>query len=125
MNKIISNIDFGDSYYKSFKTQNGDLTINIISWDNKNISIVFFNVIKFKYNEGSFIEDVYEITSENPFLSDAFNDCNNNFKSCDFKMFVVNDIDDCHIFEVVAEKVSITKSFDNKAWDMGSPRATN
>lgn len=110
MKTINSNIDFGDAFYKSFETNDGNLTVNITSWDGKNIFVMFFNAIKFKYSEGSFVEGVYEIVSENSFLSEDFNN-NNYFKNYDFKTFVINDIDDCHIFEVIAEKISITKDF--------------
>lgn len=106
-----SDIDFADSHYKATKYENSNLTVKIISWDEKIISIIFFNVIKFIYKDGSIIDSVYEDVTENSFLSEALALYYNNLipEHHLFKRFIIIDIEDYPIFEVVAEKISISK----------------
>lgn len=110
MKKISSYIDFADSHFKSFQTLNQDLTIHIVSWEEKDITVVFFNVIQFVFRQGSVIEDIYEGVNDSAFLLEVLQRHYNKIPvKHTFKNFIILDINDTPIFEVISEKVIITK----------------
>ena len=114
MNEISTNIDFADGSYRSCKTDNSNLIVYFDSWDDKTIKITFFNAIRFLYRGGSFIAGIYEKTEDLSFLLEALSSEYVEIpEDHPFKMFVVIDIDDQPVFEVVAETVHWGQALQN------------
>lgn len=104
-----SNIGFGDSYYLSCQADDNNLIIFLRSWDEKLIIITFYECIQFKFRCGSFVDNLYELQDES-FLIEALEGYYESpVPDHLFKVFAVIDIDDCKIFEVVAESVNVEK----------------
>jgi hypothetical protein len=110
MKAINSNIGFADSSYENCFTDTNDLTVTLKSLDNKKIVITFFNILRYNYYLCNFISNIYEETVETPFLKEALS-----LKYKDippdlpFKEYLILDIEDTPIFQVVAENVKIIK----------------
>lgn len=98
-----------DSSYLYCKTEDDNLFVFINSWDNKIVKVSFFNAIQF-IGCSSFVEDVYEVEEKSQFLEEALKLYYRVVpETCPFKVFVIKDIDEVAIFEVVAEGVQIYK----------------
>jgi len=119
MKEINPDIDFADSTYKSCELSNSQLKLNIISWDNKAIEIMFSNTILLHYRIGSFVSKCCE-TNNIELINEAINRYYEIIPtSHDFKSFTIVDIDDKIMFEIVAEDAKITKSPISMSMDLG------
>jgi len=60
-------IDFADSEYQYFKSENRDITVFLESWDAKQLRLLFTRVIHFLYQPGSGPAELFEI-EDSPIL---------------------------------------------------------
>ena len=103
-------IDFADSRFKSYEMFENTLILNLISWDEKTLKVIFSNCIQFSYKLGDFIENLYEIMEESDFLREALSHKYVKTPSIHpFRLFQLQDISDFPFIEVVAESVSVEK----------------
>jgi hypothetical protein len=108
---INSNIDFSDSLYRSCEMSDGKLIIYLNSWDNKTLKISFSNPIKFVYKLGSIVSGIYEKLDDSPFLDEALSRYYQEIpQDHPFKVFIIEDIEDFVVFEIVAEEAVVTKN---------------
>lgn len=106
---IKTNIDFSDATYISCNAENGNLTVYLNSWDDKKIKIEFTNAIQFIYKNGGFVSGLFE-TKNSTYLQNSLSFYYEKIpQNQPFKSFVISDIDDFPLFEVIAEKVIVTK----------------
>lgn len=110
MKEITDSIDFADSSYASCETDDKNLIVYLKSWDDRILKITFLNMIRFIYRGGSFTAGLYEQATETPFLLETLSSYYENIpKEQPFKTFVIKDIEGCDFFEVIAEKVLVSK----------------
>lgn len=109
MKELGENIDFADSSYKCCHTCERDLFVILDSWDSKIIEIEFINAIRFIYNGGDFPQGIYEKTNDEILLNALKSHYEKIPQNHNFKIFIILDIQDEPIFEVISEEVIIKK----------------
>lgn len=97
--------------YIRCEAEGAEFTIYVNSFpDSKNKMIKFHNTIKLIYRSGDYISKIYETCDENLLLQDALTSHYELVPSNHaFKMFILFDLNNRQIFEVVAEIISITE----------------
>jgi hypothetical protein len=110
MKKICEYIDFADADYISCEWKNGDLTVCIEAWDEKQIKIIFQDAIQFSYKLGDVISGVFQVSEKSDLLEEATNRCFVNVPEKNtFKHFIIRDIYDFPFFEIIANSVTANK----------------
>jgi hypothetical protein len=105
-------IGFADSEYRYFQIIEGsnDLIIFLTSWDEREIKLEFFDVVRFAYVTGEMISEIYEIT-ESSFLDESLDRCYvEKPLNIPYKHYQIEDLDDFPFIEVVAEGVKVVKT---------------
>lgn len=104
---IYPHIDFTDSTFKSFQSNKEDHTLTIFmeSWDAKKLKIIFLNVIHFTYNLGYIPKELYEI--EDSLIKETIINKYGNPVSEKIKLYVMEDIEDFVMIEILAREVSV------------------
>lgn len=111
-------IDFKDSAFIGSSLSGDELVLYLNSWDEKEIKIIFKNPIYFIYKTGDVIDGIYEkkncLSELNTILSgyyeQVFGVTGKFPKQHLFRLFVMRDIYDRPIFEIVAESITASKN---------------
>lgn len=108
MNKrvVADHIDFADSEFIIFEFKDSNnIVVNLLSWDEKNIEITFFNAVYFQFRLGSLGGQVFEIDNKDEikFLGDSKE------VLASKKLFYIEDIDDFPYIIVIADSISVVK----------------
>lgn len=86
------------------------LIIYLTSWNEKELRIIFLELLQFCYKQGSIISNFYEIKENTPFFKEALSHQYVKLSPDQpYKLFQIWDIDDFPFIEVVARVASITK----------------
>lgn len=106
--KVISDIDFADSEYQSFNlSKDRILTVFLSSWNAKPLRIIFQHVVNLVYNSGSDPKNLFEVENS-PKLEEITKELYGSSPyQKRFKLFVLEDIDDDSVLQVVAESVTV------------------
>lgn len=110
---INSNISLSDSSMISFdfEVHKQMLFVLFKTWNNKNVKIVFDDVIHFLYNPGDFISGIYQIVSDPSLINKCLiREYGNILSDHDYKLISIEDIDDFSVIEVVCRNLLISES---------------
>ncbi len=105
-------IGFEDSEFESFQMIDSQniLKIFLTSWDERELSLTFFNPIQFSYEVGDAISNFYEIQGNLKLHNQPFSGYFEQItKNQSFKLYQIWDINDYPVINVVAETVKVIK----------------
>lgn len=110
MKKIETGFSLADSTYEFCEANVDMLNISINSWDQKIIVVSFKNIILFNFKLGSIVSGIYENTERSELLNEALKLYYENIpEDFPFKEFLILDIDDKPIFQVIAENINVIR----------------
>jgi len=98
-------IGFADASLISFHFSENDLVVEIELWNEKKCIIHFLECIFFKYLEGDFISEIFELSKEDQFLKNFLieNYLNENYS--DHKIFQIFDVSGKPFIEVISKSL--------------------
>src|ERR1700733_4101397 len=108
MKKILfENIDFADSEFHSIAIHENSLKLTLLSWNSKEIVILFSDAIQFIYKLGDVTQQVVEVVNGSDFLNEALTR-NYEIIPADhpYHLFQIIDINDYPYIEIVATNVN-------------------
>lgn len=107
LKEVNYSIGFANSHYIYFVHEE-NLILYLSLWNDEIAKIIFFDVIGFIYNSGSVISNLYE-TTIHEFLTETINQCYTGTTPITHKLYLLIDIDDLPVFQIVANKLLITR----------------
>lgn len=106
--EVKTNFSFEAAKYKSLKEEDRVLIVHLISWEKKNLKVIFNTALQYSLKSRSLVQNLYEVVGDSFFLKEALSRHYVNIPDKHpFKFYQIRDIDDFPFLEVVAESVQV------------------